>query len=47
MTEDEALAELEKFVASKCCYGKQPVKELTFTNLQSSNSYRVNVECYV
>ena len=41
LSEDEAKAALAQFVSEHCCYGKGPAKELTFTNLQSSSSYRV------
>ena len=42
LAEDEAKTALANYVSEHCCYGKGPVKDLTFTNLQSSSSYRVN-----
>jgi len=41
LTEDEARDVLASYVSEHCCYGKKPVRELQFTNLQSSHIYRV------
>lgn len=40
LTEDEARTILIEYANQKCCYGVKPAKELTFTDIQSSNSYR-------
>ena len=41
MSEDEAKDALKQFVDSQCCYGTDPIKNMQFTDLQSSNTYRV------
>jgi hypothetical protein len=43
LTEDEARTILIEYANQKCCYGVKPAKELTFTDIQSSNSYRVSI----
>jgi hypothetical protein len=42
LTEEEAKQALAQFVSEHCCYGSGPVKNLTISNMQSSNTYRVN-----
>jgi hypothetical protein len=34
---------LIEYANQKCWYGVKPAKELTFTDIQSSNSYRVSI----
>lgn len=46
LSEDEAKEALAIFVSSKCCYGTNPVKNLVFTDLQSSDTYRYVLETF-
>ena len=41
MSEDDAKAALANYVSEHFLYGKKAVKELVFTNIECSNSYRV------
>ena len=41
LSEDEAKLALSQFVSEHCCYGKGPLKEMVFTNFESSNTHRV------
>ncbi|XP_044307695.1 protein SSUH2 homolog isoform X1 [Varanus komodoensis] len=46
ISEDEAQEALIQYVASKCCYGKAPAKEMMFQDLQSFNTYRYRLETF-
>ncbi|VDH96103.1 Hypothetical predicted protein [Mytilus galloprovincialis] len=46
ISEDEARQALRLYVGENCCFGKKPVEELTFTELQSSNAFHYELDTY-
>ncbi|XP_051777465.1 protein SSUH2 homolog isoform X1 [Erpetoichthys calabaricus] len=46
LSHDEAKKALHDYVASKCCYGKDPVEQSEITNLVAHNTYRYRLETF-
>lgn len=46
VTEEEAKYALTQFVKSHCCYGSGPVKNMSFDNIQSSDTFRYILQTY-
>ncbi|XP_078466693.1 protein SSUH2 homolog isoform X2 [Lampetra fluviatilis] len=46
ISEEEAKEALMQFVSSKCCYSKEPVNGMVFTELLPHNTYRYHLETF-